>query len=280
MIFDIINWDPGFMRAGFLDHLKAPGVHSFIPVDSKGNFAVSLEKKPEDWYYRTNKVEYTLNSERFRTKEFKDIDWKNSIVLLGCSCTFGTGVTDDDTIAAYLQRITGKYVVNLGQIAASNSAIAYNSYYLKEHYPTPLAVVNIWTNIHRWFWICCEEKNKHLMFELLDNKLLCKGNDSIDMTDPKSRRITKHKVVSEVTNNILYMKMSNALWKDHPNHLQLARYDYYKDGEYLSMVAKVFPEVIQLNPSWEEDRSARDNQHWGREINEKIAKLIASNLKL
>ena len=118
------------------------------------------------------------------------------------------------------------------------------------------------------------------MFELLDFKHLCKGDDSLDMTDPCSRRVTKHKVVTEVTNNILYMKMSNALWKDHPNHLQLSRYDYYKDGEYLSMVAKVFPEVIQLNPSWEEDRSARDNQHWGREINEKIAKLIASNLKL
>ena len=179
-----------------------------------------------------------------------------------------------------MQRITGKYVVNLGQIAASNSAIAYNSYYLKENYPTPLAVVNIWTNIHRWFWICSEEKFKHLMFEHLDCKPLSKGNDSIDMTDPNPRRVTKHKVVTEVTNNILYMKMSNALWKDHPNHLQLSRYDYYKDGEYLSMVAKVFPEVIQLNPSWEEDRSARDNKHWGREINEKIAKLIASNLKL
>ena len=76
------------------------------------------------------------------------------------------------------------------------------------------------------------------------------------------------------------MKMSNALWKEHPNHLQLSLYDYHMSGRYISIAAKVFPEVIQLNPSWEEDRSARDNQHWGREINEKIAKLIASNLKL
>ena len=37
----------------------------------------ALDEKPKDWYYRTNEV-YTVNSEKFRTKEFKDIDWKNS----------------------------------------------------------------------------------------------------------------------------------------------------------------------------------------------------------
>ena len=143
MIFDIINGDPGFMSSGFLDGVTAPGVHSFLPVDTRADFIENLKKNPKDWYYRNNTVDYTLNSNKFRTKEFEDIYWKNSIVLIGCSCTFGTGITDDDTIAAYLQKITGKYVVNLGQMAASNGVIAYNSYYLKENYPTPLAVVNM-----------------------------------------------------------------------------------------------------------------------------------------
>ena len=83
-----------------------------------------------------------------------------------------------------------------------------------------------------------------------------------------------------VTNNIMWMKMSNALWKEHPNYLQLSRYDYLKDGKYISIAAKIFPEVIQFNASWQDDDSARDNMHWGREVNKKIAKLIASNLKL
>ena len=121
--------------------------------DSKEDFHNSLKYKPKDWYYRHNPVKYTVNSHKFRTKEFKDIDWKNSIVILGCSHTFGVGVTDDHTIAACLQKITGKYVVNLGCPGLSNGAIAYNSYYLKENYPEPLAMVNLWTTMARWIRI-------------------------------------------------------------------------------------------------------------------------------
>ena len=283
MIFDIINKDPGFMSSDALDFISEPGTYNFIERssvgDSKQHFLRSLEEKPKDWYYRTHKVEYTLNSHKFRTKEFKDIDWKNSIVLIGCSCTFGTGVTDDDTIAAYLQKITGKYVVNLGQPAASNGVIAYNSYYLKENYPTPLAVVNIWTTIARWFWI---RGNKQLLFELFDYKLFADSNklESMDMKHPGSQYISEDKLITEATNNILYMKMSNALWKDHPNYLQLSRHDYPKNGKYISMAAKVFPEIIQLKHHWANNADARDNLHWGRQTNKEIAKMIASNLKL
>ena len=272
MIFDIINKDPGFMSSDALDFISEPGTYNFVERndvgDSKKHFLHSLKEEPKDWYYRTHKVEYTLNSHKFRTKEFKDIDWKNSIVLIGCSFIFGMGVTNNDTIAAYLQEITGKYVVNLGQPGASNGVIAYNSYYLKENYPTPLAVVNLWSTMARWFRINYESKQKYLMFELLDyNPLANSGN-------------MESEVITEVTNNIIHMKMSNALWKDHPNHLQLSRYDYFKNGKYISIAAKVFPEAIQLKHSWVDSRNARDKEHWGRDVNEKIAKLIASNLKL
>ena len=46
MIFDIINGDPGFMSSGFLDGVTAPGVHSFLPVDTRADFIENLKKNP------------------------------------------------------------------------------------------------------------------------------------------------------------------------------------------------------------------------------------------
>lgn len=262
MIFDIINDNPGFISSDIVECVS-PGIHNFIPTDDKQKLFNSLKEKPEKWYYRSNTVEYTINSHKFRTKEFKDIDWKNSIVLLGCSYTFGVGVTDDDTIGANLQRITGKNVVNLGQPGVSNSIIAYNSYYLKENYPTPIAVVNLWTNMPRLFWI--DAKDRRIITEVLTS-----NNFSIEKKD----------ISTVITNNIMHMKMSNALWKGHPNHIQTCMTDYRKNGKWFSITQKVFPEAISLKQSWIEDMSGRDNLHPGRETYKKIAKLIASNIKL
>ena len=262
MIFDLINTDPGFMSSEFMEDLPGAGTYPFISCDSKREFIDSLAEKPQDWYYRHNPVEYTINSNKFRTKEFKDIDWKNSIVILGCSHAFGVGVTDEHTISSYLQEITGKYVVNLGHPGLSNGVIAYNSYYLKENYPEPLAVVNLWTNMVRTFYVT----PKIMRLEM-------KVNQKIQVSD----------INTVITNNIMWMKMSNSLWKDHPNHIQLCLNDYFKDNKpiAIAIAQKVFPEAIRLKDSWQKDKSARDNAaHWGRETNQKIAKLISSNIKL
>lgn len=265
MIFDIVNHDhTGFISCHNLEQLPSAGTYNFIPNDQESEFLRALDEKPKDWYYRTNEVKYTVNSKKFRTKEFKNIDWKNSIVLLGCSSTFGVGVTDDDTIAAYLQKITGKYVVNLGSPQLSNGAIAYNTYYLKQNYPEPLAVVNLWSNMVRWFHITSEDRRI---------ESFTYGH----MIPSDVERIN-----TIVTNNIMWMKMSNALWEHHPNHIQTCVPEYSIDlkTKLISITQKVFPEAIEIKDSWEADMSARDGGHWGREINEKIAKLIASNLKL
>ena len=259
MIFDLINTDPGFASSHNLEDLPGAGTYPFLSVDSRDDFEESLRVKPEDWYYRNNPVEYRLNSQQFRTKEFKDIDWKNSIVILGCSLTFGVGVTEEHTIASYLQKITGKYVVNLGHPGLTNGLIAYNSYYLKENYPTPLSVVNLWTHMVRSFYIIPKTM-----------RLEVKNFHSISAKDMNTI----------ITNNIMWMKMSNSLWKDHPNHVQLCLHDYFNDGKPIAMAQKVFPEVVQLKESWQKDESARDNWHWGKETCEEIAKLIASNIKL
>lgn len=261
MNFNLINQDPGFISGQSLDPCS-PGENKFIGLDNQQRFEISLRNAPKDWYYRTHEVKYILNSNRFRTKEFKDIDWKNSIVLIGCSNTFGIGITEEDTIAANLQEITGKYVVNLGSPGVSNSIIAYNSYYLKENYPEPLAVVHLWTALTRYF-------------VMLESFHLENHVNDIEKTN---------NMVTPVTYNIMFMKMINALWKNHPNYIQTCANDIHagdtdESFEY-SIARKLFPEALYVDKYFWGDRTARCCGHPGRKATKKLAKIIASNLKL
>jgi hypothetical protein len=120
-------------------------------TDTKELFEENLKTQPADWYYRTHPVKYTLNSLGYRTKEFEDIDWKESIVIFGCSYIFGTGVTDEHTIPYFLEQLSGRPVINMGiggssiQNALHNSIILANS-----KYPTPKAVVYSFTDLCRF----------------------------------------------------------------------------------------------------------------------------------
>ena len=264
MKFNLLNQDPGFISGKQLNQYD-PGEHKFIGLDNHQRFEMSLKNNPKDWYYRTHEVKYILNSNKFRTKEFKDIDWKNSIVLIGCSNTFGIGITEEDTIAANLQEITGKYVVNLGQPGVSNSVIAYNSYYLKENFPEPLAVVHLWTALTRYFVM----------------------TESFHMENIINDIEKTNNIVTPTVYNIMFMKMINALWKDHPNYIQTCANDIHAGDsedndttfEY-SIARKLFPEALYVDKYFWGDRTARDCGHPGRKATKKLAKIIASNLKL
>ena len=122
----------------------------FASIDDPALFKENLKKSPPNWHYRTKEIRYIVNSEGYRTKEWNEIDWKNSIVLFGCSNVTGIGVAEDETISHHLSNLTGRYVVNLGIPGSSIMAAFYNSLILAENYPTPWAVVFSWTGINRF----------------------------------------------------------------------------------------------------------------------------------
>lgn len=124
---------------------------SFLRSDSKELFEKNLKTQPEDWYYRTHPVRYTLNSLGYRTKEFDDIDWKESIVMFGCSHVFGIGVTDEHTIPYFLEQLSGRPVINMGIAGSSIQTALHNSIILNDSkYPIPKAVLNMWTELNRY----------------------------------------------------------------------------------------------------------------------------------
>ena len=138
-----------FLPTGSILNLNSPVKSKFCGIDTEEKFTKNLATLPEDWPYRTKTVEYTINSSGYRAPEFNQVDWKNSIVMFGCSATFGEGVDDSDTIPAQLSKIIGRPVINMGAGGTSQLWSLHNSIILKEYYPKPFAVIHFWTSPYR-----------------------------------------------------------------------------------------------------------------------------------
>lgn len=130
--------------------LDSEGLTSeYATPDTEVLFLKNLKTQPADWYYRTNKVNYQINSNGYRTKELKSIDWANSVVIFGCSEVFGTGLDESHTVGSFLSDLIKLPVINLGVSGSSIMFSLHNSLLLNNAYPTPKAVVHLWTEYSR-----------------------------------------------------------------------------------------------------------------------------------
>jgi hypothetical protein len=147
----LVSEEHPFGESQSLTHYNEDGSTSvhFSLGDSPNLLKQTLETAPSDWHYRNKEVVYTVNKSGYRTREWNDIDWKNSIVLLGCSNTFGTGLSDDETISYYLEQLAGRPVINLGYPSGSNELILNNCAIMLEKFGAPYAVTINWSCIDR-----------------------------------------------------------------------------------------------------------------------------------
>lgn len=120
--------------------------------DSPDEHKKNLKVQGPDWHYATKKVEYHCNRDGYRTAEWDQIDWANSIVLLGCSMVFGIGVSQDETIAHFLEQYSGRPVVNLGFPSGPNQLILNNASALRNNFDTPYGVVILWSTLDRFMF--------------------------------------------------------------------------------------------------------------------------------
>lgn len=229
-------------------------------LDFSGNgtkelFEQNLKTQPDDWYYRTHPVKYTLNSLGYRTKEFDDIDWKESIVMFGCSNVFGTGVTDEHTIPYFLEQLSGRPVINMGIGGSSIQTVLHNSIILNDSkYPTPKAVVNMIT----------EMNNRYQVFK--DNIVYNIGD-----WDPSGDEFEKKENLLPF--NLMNIKMIRNLWRNKT---------IYYEGTLFNMgrllINKLDKEIYC--ESFEGDGGlARDLTHNGPVKNLEIARGIYKKLK-
>lgn len=222
----------------------------FSGTDSEDLFEKNLKSQPDDWYYRHNPVRYTVNSLKYRAPEFKDIDWKNSVVVFGCSFVFGVGLDDKDTMPYQLSQILGMPVINMGMGGSSMTFSLHNSIMLKDGYPTPKAVVQMWTGYDRTTYY-----RKRTVESC--------GSWTLDTYDYTRAWIsdTHH----SLTHAIIASKTSRLLWKD----------TKYFEGSYFKTTAKLLG-CYQV----EYEDYARDLSHTGKKTQHSVALKIAKELNL
>lgn len=91
----------------------------------------------------------SINSMGYRAPEFNTINWKESIVIFGCSHVFGKGVVDEDTISYKLEKLINRPVINMGVPASSTAFALLNQLKMHEQKIKPYAVINLWTCFRR-----------------------------------------------------------------------------------------------------------------------------------
>lgn len=128
----------------FLPGRNYSSIIQFTKNDTKALLDKNLTKQPADWRYRNLDVTYNINSRGYRAPDFQSVDWGNSIVLFGCSYTFGEGLPENDTISARLQAELGYPTINMGALGASIDFCHHNATILHAFYTPPKAVVFLW----------------------------------------------------------------------------------------------------------------------------------------
>ena len=194
---------------------------NFSGSDTENRFNENLMVMPKDWKYRTKTIEYKTNSLGYRTREFKDIDWKNSIVVLGCSMIYGIGLAEDETMCYYLEKITGRQVVNLGYAGGCNNIIVNNLAGVINNFDVPYAVIILWTSINRFVFFENNHQINNIGPWVSENRI----NNFIDKD--KKKYITNIANKEHIcTTNYLLVKQAKAICK---NRIHYFDYSFFFD---------------------------------------------------
>lgn len=141
---------PGPFEITLPQHLKyGKLLPYFLSVEEQTDYVKNKKTLGKDWHYYNKELEYTLNSNFYRAPEWDSINWKESVVVFGCSHVFGEGLAEDETVCHQLQNLLNKPVINLGQSGTSTIFSWHNSIKLFETFGVPHAVIQLWTDYSR-----------------------------------------------------------------------------------------------------------------------------------
>ncbi len=174
---------------------------------------------------------YSLNIQGYRDQEWKDIDWNNSIICLGCSHTFGVGVSQDKTIPAQLAKKLNISCVNLGIPGGCNFFSLINSAKLINNNIKPKAVIFQRTYQNRWFDI---ENNVLHAITSRDKKItnFFPNNEYSNFLDNSINDI----IFSQWNNICPIVEFDMEMFDDHIDHKYIARDGSHWNGLYFEKI--------------------------------------------
>ena len=144
------------------------GIYPFSSSDSIELFNQNILKCPKDWRWKTETIDYDINSHGYRCPEFDTIDWENSHIMIGCSRTFGVGCPEQETIPALLSERLGEPVINLGMGGTGCDYAFFNAMRLQNIKFKKLFL--LWPDIGRFFtFVDTKQKiKKYLAKDIVD----------------------------------------------------------------------------------------------------------------
>jgi hypothetical protein len=222
---------------------------SFFSSDLENVFKKNLQSQPLDWRYRNKEINYVLNKDSFRTVEFNNVVWNESIVIFGCSQVFGVGLAEDETISFCLSKLINRPVINMGVAGSSPTFATHNAIILKKGYPTPKAVVNIWSGLNRTAFY----HPYHVQHDIV--------NESQDSYNYQWNKNDSNAIV----NGLFLQHFNKIMWEGIP-YYEITMFEHTAKYFKCDFIKKI-------------DR-ARDLIHPGHETAYLIAKKIAENLKI
>ncbi len=239
-------------------------VWNFAGTDNYINLKQNLQflkknNKNQQLYHTTNHIKYTVNSFGYRTRQFDEIDWGNSIVIFGCSYVSGVGVDDNHTISSFLEEELNIPVINMGVGGSSNSFHLHNSTILSSFYPTPKAVIYVWSNMSRYF---------HYKLDGIEHM----GNWS-------NKKKFKENIYDGINRNAISILNIQNLWKNKTIFLNCCW--YLPDLKFYSSVIPDL-DIFHLNYNTEINDYkylARDMSHPGPLLHKKASNQLAKILK-
>lgn len=244
---------------------KSVMTDKFSGSDSPDRFEENLKLMPDSWSYKTKEIVYKVNSSGYRTHEWKDINWKEAIVILGCSNVFGIGVAEDEMVSTHLERLTGRQVVNLGFPAGSNQLIVNNAATLIEEFGMPYAVVINWSSLSRFRFFTergyLEVGQWNAPGDLVGTREIEVGDVNVSKLW-EQLHLDRH---NEMAINYYLGKYANVMFKDRTKFITTS---YFPESAHFTRADS----SIKIIPT------ARDRLHPGPENNIEFAEYILGRL--
>lgn len=135
----------------FIGEDCANEVVEFCSRTEEENFIEKLKTQPDDWYYRTAKIDYKFNSYGHRCKDISELNWNNYILFTGCSHSQGVGLELEKTYPYLVAQKDVCDYYNLGVSATGIDVVEYNlSLWFFKYSKKPKAVIIQWPDHSRF----------------------------------------------------------------------------------------------------------------------------------
>jgi len=268
---------PLFLMFNYKSH--ASRTDKFCHFDNEKLYKHHLKKFGPTWEYAKKDIVYKTNTLSYRTKNLSSFKKKDFILVLGCSHTFGVGLSEEDIYHSHIGRKTNLEILNGGYGAFGPDMVMLNSFlFLKNSKLRPKAAIIQWPELNRFTF-----KGNNEIISLLPHTF----SKDLEKQDDIFRKIFGHLLISKnskvskfyrswldndnsVNQSIIFIELTRFLWK-------LYDVDYF---DFTFVSPEDIPDTIKLKSFNHLIKDyARDQNHYGSKTHKAVSSEIYKKIK-